>query len=274
MEKPNNKKDREEKELKVFNMLMTGTFDSKKFKSPTFQLYVQDFLVGTMNMTASALGSYFLLLCHQWDQHGLPDDQEELMDLGKCDENVLNKLKKKFEKCKDGKLRNTKLEKIRSQQIVNRGFKSIAGSAGCEARWGKAEVIKEKESSPKTKEVAGAYYKIAGQMYRGNISEYMTDHMAVWMDQWEMKNKPLKVSDVLLQMEKEFPCWEYSGESHIRSCFKKASEKTKVSKGKKENRSACPYTDDQIRLADAQKASGMGTPEWFDEKKWSHLLNN
>ena len=33
----------------------------------------------------------------------------------------------------------------------------------------------------------------------------------------------------------------------------------------------CPYTDSEIRGAKAQKAAGMGLPEWFN-KKWEHLI--
>tara|TARA_R110000868_G_scaffold36781_5_gene130244 strand:- start:1982 stop:2632 length:651 start_codon:yes stop_codon:yes gene_type:complete len=32
----------------------------------------------------------------------------------------------------------------------------------------------------------------------------------------------------------------------------------------------CPYTESQIRGVKAQKAAGMGLPEWFN-KKWEHL---
>lgn len=33
----------------------------------------------------------------------------------------------------------------------------------------------------------------------------------------------------------------------------------------------CPYTDSEIRGVKAQKAAGMGYPEWFN-KKWEHLI--
>lgn len=47
-------------------------------KRPWFPLYVADFIVDTMHLTAEETGAYVLLLMHYWSHRGLPEDERML----------------------------------------------------------------------------------------------------------------------------------------------------------------------------------------------------
>ena len=80
---------------------------------PAFQLYAQDFLVGTADMTAEEVGAYIRLLCYQWVKDGLPNDPAKLAVLAGCHGNASAMPLHKFGTCQDGMLRNPRLEQIR-----------------------------------------------------------------------------------------------------------------------------------------------------------------
>lgn len=82
-------------------------------KPPAFQLYAQDFLMGTLIMTAAQVGGYIRLLCHQWVNGGLPDDDGQLALLSGISGIDLAQVRQKLASCSDGKLRNARLEEVR-----------------------------------------------------------------------------------------------------------------------------------------------------------------
>lgn len=86
-------------------------------KSPAFQFYAQDFLVGTFEFTAEEVGGYIRLLSHQWDKGGLPNDDKKLLQLSGIKAKALPAIKAKFSLSEDGLLRNPRLEKERNKQI-------------------------------------------------------------------------------------------------------------------------------------------------------------
>jgi uncharacterized protein YdaU (DUF1376 family) len=90
-------------------------------KSPAFQLYPQDFLVGTADMTSEEVGGYIRLLCYQWTKGFLENNDKKLMQLsGVFDINDLNNVKSKFILCEDGYLRNGRMESTRLEQDTYR----------------------------------------------------------------------------------------------------------------------------------------------------------
>jgi uncharacterized protein YdaU (DUF1376 family) len=108
-------------------------------KSPAFQFYVQDFLVGTMFFTAAEIGAYILLLCHQWDNGFIPEDEIEFVT--RTDKASLVRVLKKFVTTPEG-LQNTRLETVRKEQQEYRKKQSEKGRAGAAKRWDDSTGIK------------------------------------------------------------------------------------------------------------------------------------
>ncbi len=105
-------------------------------KPPAFPLYADDFLGGTMNFTDAEVGIYMRLLCVQWNTGSIPDDDSELNSYGKAEPSTpLGRVKAKFEKGDDGKLRNARMEAVRSKQTAFREERSKSGTKGAENRW-------------------------------------------------------------------------------------------------------------------------------------------
>lgn len=90
--------------------------DSKK-RSPAFQFYPQDFLVGTADMSAEEIGGYIRLLCYQWAKGELIDDNRKLMQMsGIFDLNTLKIIKMKFIRQENGTIVNLKLKSVAEEQ--------------------------------------------------------------------------------------------------------------------------------------------------------------
>jgi uncharacterized protein YdaU (DUF1376 family) len=102
--------------------------------SPAFQFYVQDFLTGTMHMSAEEVGAYILLLCHQWDKGALPANDKELLRIARIRMKVLEVVKGKFAVGEDGLLRNVRLEKEREKQLQWKEKAAKAGKISGEVR--------------------------------------------------------------------------------------------------------------------------------------------
>ena len=88
---------------------------------PAFQLYADDFLAGTADMTAEEVGIYIRLLCHAWNKKGLKNDEKRIGILvGICGGNATASAKEvlasKFELGADGIWRNERQEKTRADQ--------------------------------------------------------------------------------------------------------------------------------------------------------------
>ena len=118
---------------------------------PAFQFYPDDFLGGTMNFTDAELGLYVRLLCVQWSQGGLPDDDAELLSYSKGRTSI-TRLKSKFKKGQDGLLRNDRLEQERCKQAAYRESRAANGKHGgrpCKAHENHMVLkTKAQESSP------------------------------------------------------------------------------------------------------------------------------
>ena len=88
--------------------------DKKSRKAPAFQLYTDDFLAGTLEMSQEEVGQFIRLLCHQWNRGWIPVETEKQQRLtGGC---VSVDVLVKFRLCEDGLLRNERLETVRSEK--------------------------------------------------------------------------------------------------------------------------------------------------------------
>jgi uncharacterized protein YdaU (DUF1376 family) len=203
----------------------------KENKSPAFQFYAQDFLMGTITMTAEQAGAYIFLLAHEWDKGGLVDDMEELMKLARCNEETLMVVLRKFIKNKDGFYVNNRLENIREEQQIYRTKKSEAGKLGADIKYGKRS--KEPIQTPVDNTLpipadhTGDFFYIGLEIYKMPVSRYIKLNMkAVFLDPWQMKNPSIKADDVLRQMDAKVG-HQYTNEVHIKNTFNKIVEELK-----------------------------------------------
>lgn len=112
-------------------------------KPPAFQLYADDFLAGTADMTAEEVGVYIRLLCHAWNKHGLENDEKRLGLLaGQCHGNAaaeaMQVLSRKFVVAPDGRWRNERQEFTRQQMILYRDQQSEKARI----RWERVQMAK------------------------------------------------------------------------------------------------------------------------------------
>jgi len=85
-------------------------------KRKNFPLYPDDWLGGTMTMTASERGVYIDLLCASWSKGG-PLTDEEAMAAGRQEAEIVRSvLDKKFHRNPDGTLQNNRLEQERKRK--------------------------------------------------------------------------------------------------------------------------------------------------------------
>lgn len=88
--------------------------DKELIKTPAFQLYPHEFLGGTGDFTAEETGIYIKLLCYQWIKGGLDPERIRYLAGHYEHESSIESVLKKFDTCKDGLLRNARLEKVRA----------------------------------------------------------------------------------------------------------------------------------------------------------------
>jgi uncharacterized protein YdaU (DUF1376 family) len=106
--------------------------DKKTRKAPAFQLYTDDFLAGTIEMSQEEVGQFIRLLCHQWNRGSIPVETEKQQRLaGGC---VSVDVLAKFDYCEDGLLRNKRLESVRTEKGKFLQSQSAKGKLSAEKR--------------------------------------------------------------------------------------------------------------------------------------------
>jgi uncharacterized protein YdaU (DUF1376 family) len=106
--------------------------ESRQRRAPAFQLYADDFLSGTMDMSQEDVGAYIRLLCHQWNRGSIPVATERQQRLaGGC---VSVEVLSKFEAGPDGNLRNRRLEEVRAVSDAYRQKQAEKGKKSAEIR--------------------------------------------------------------------------------------------------------------------------------------------
>lgn len=110
----------------------------QKNKAPAFQLYADDFIAGTADMTAEEVGGFIRLLCHQWSHGSIPADQDRAARIaGLIGSPCVGYVLAKFSPCDGHTLKNDRLEKIREEQQAFRAKQAAAGLNGAKKRWSK-----------------------------------------------------------------------------------------------------------------------------------------
>lgn len=103
-------------------------------KAPAFQFFPKDFIcdINVQLMTNEALGAYAMLLCHEWINDGIPDDDKSLAILSGTRERW-SEIKTDVLRCFEKKtghenvLISQMLEKERARQEENRQLKNKSG---------------------------------------------------------------------------------------------------------------------------------------------------
>ena len=120
-------------------------------KSPAFQFYPQDFIsdLNVQVMPTEAIGAYILLLCHDWIEGGIPDDDRILAIITKTGDGWVNIKEHLFNTCsplfkkRGNRYYNARLNKERQKQLAYRKAKSEAGKASVKARRARASKAKK-----------------------------------------------------------------------------------------------------------------------------------
>lgn len=98
-------------------------------KPPAFQFYVDDYIGGTQHFSDAEKGLYVALLCEQWSNGSIPDDDDEIASFSRGG-TAIHRVKRKFAKGVDGRLRNERMEIEREKQRIFRESRSANGQKG------------------------------------------------------------------------------------------------------------------------------------------------
>jgi uncharacterized protein YdaU (DUF1376 family) len=207
--------------------------------SPAFQFYVQDFLTGTMHLSAEEIGAYILLLCHQWDKGALPDSDKDLLRIGRTRMKVLVVVKQKFPVCDDGLLRNTRMENERTKQIAYRDQRR----ENANKRWKPKQEKTDAGIAPETIQNDNIKSPRSGITKKTRIGHRLYDKppSILMMELFEQgitelmmgQYRTLLLPDVMAEIELQCPSGTiFTNEQHMLNKFKSVA--TKMSHPKKE----------------------------------------
>jgi uncharacterized protein YdaU (DUF1376 family) len=110
-------------------------------KSPAFQFYPKDFLVGVMGMPDEQVGIYIRMLAVQWERGGLPSDPKAIKNLVGSRKPPSQELLEKFPVNENGLRQNPRMEKERQKQ---EDFAKSRKEAA-DRRWEKERLQREEE---------------------------------------------------------------------------------------------------------------------------------
>ena len=108
--------------------------DMTRATPPSFDFYPDDFVAGTVHMTACELGMYIRYLCFQWGHGYLPEDDETLKRIAGISGDEFNKhwpiVREKFTSNGSGDLVNDRLQEVRAKALTLREARQKAGRKG------------------------------------------------------------------------------------------------------------------------------------------------
>lgn len=105
-----------------------------KSLGPAFQFYVDDFVGGTLGMSAADIGAYLLMLCHQWNAGCVPSKSRELGRITRRKPSQLGPVLAKFGKDGDGNYVNARMAQLRAERITYLNNQAAAGKASADKR--------------------------------------------------------------------------------------------------------------------------------------------
>jgi len=103
-------------------------------KPPAFQFYPDDFIGGTVDLSAEQCGGYIRLLCYQWGAGAIPESKEAQDRVAGC--SVCDQVLSKFPRGK-----NKRMEAERRKQAEYRAKQSLKGQASAKARFNRGSTV-------------------------------------------------------------------------------------------------------------------------------------
>lgn len=95
---------------------MAGFLFYRMSKSPAFQFYAADFMIGIMGMSDEEVGIYIKMLATQWLHGSLPNCKKTIKKMINSRKIPSEMVMRKFVISDDGFLRNERMEKVREKQ--------------------------------------------------------------------------------------------------------------------------------------------------------------
>lgn len=109
-------------------------------KLPAFLFYANDFMGSTYDMELNSIGAYIKLLCYQWVNGYIPNDEKKIQKIISANTNefkeIWKELKQKFI-LQENYLINKRLENIRKEALEFKERSSERGKKGADGRWHK-----------------------------------------------------------------------------------------------------------------------------------------
>ena len=141
-----------------------------------------------MNFTDAEAGLYIRLLCVQWNTGSVPDDDLELQNYGKGGTSV-EKVRLKFKKCSDGKLRNPRMEIERKKQKAFRKSRQENGKLGGRPRKPSANLVVLKEEAKKSSP-SPSPFPVSREREREEAPLSESSEIPSWEEFWEFCKSP------------------------------------------------------------------------------------
>jgi uncharacterized protein YdaU (DUF1376 family) len=228
---------------------------SKKEKSPAFQFYVSDYLIGTKRMTPAQKGGYVDLLCEEWDKGFLPNNDEELIIISGLKSKDLEVVKKKFFIDTDGTLKNERLETERQKQAAYKETMKNKGKNGAANRWHRHSAgiaqpchehsqalpddssLSSTSSSTSISIIQEKKTRIGTEQFDGTTSEVLYNLKRMMIDPLLMqKYRALDKSVIFAEMDTLYPQgYLFRDENHLFNCFRTVADKLLNSQGTQNN---------------------------------------
>ena len=135
-------------------------------RMPYFPLYIDDFIGGTVDLSAEEAGQYIRLLCYQWGNGFIPEDPAKLARI--AGSHVGEYVLAKFPVGQDGLRKNTRLEDERAKLSV----RVETGKKNVSKRW-----VKTGREKPQEPELAlpNGYQTDSKPIANGIANSYIPD---------------------------------------------------------------------------------------------------
>lgn len=118
-------------------------------RPPSFDFFPDDFIAGTYHLTPEAVGIYVRLLCFQWNNGSIPEDEAELARIAGVDADAMRTHMRtvmlKFMPDGCGGLKNDRLEREREHKLAI----IEKSKAAADSRWAKEKARKDAEAAKK-----------------------------------------------------------------------------------------------------------------------------
>lgn len=113
-----------------------------------------------------------------------------------------------------------------------------------------------------------AFFKINGNIYRQNVSEYFNQNFALFREQWLMKNDTELLSEVISELDVKYHSTDFASPNHIKNAFTSTWKIVKDGKLKNNGNRKTDYHQRKTDLTafDSELKSVLSDPSNFQLK--------